>query len=106
MDFDTHQQLDELLRQHFHEVEAEVTFTQWDGDNEDEEVTQFHGKLVGTSLTDNEFGEKDLLLTFQADGDEMIEILMEVPKEEAELGSFNDNRLHIFGTEAEIVFAK
>lgn len=106
MDFDKHAQLEELLSQHFSQVEAEITFTQWDSDSEDEEVTHFRGRLVKSSLTDNEFGEKDLQLTFEVDGEETVEILMEVPKEEADLGTYEEGNLHIFGTEAELVLAK
>jgi hypothetical protein len=105
MDIHSHEQLLQILQQ-FGDKEAEITFTQWEGDDEDEEVTTFHGRLVEVSLQNNEFGEKDLLLHFQADEEQVVEILMEVPKEEADLGSYSEDRLRIFGTEAEIVISK
>lgn len=105
MDVHSHEQLLKILQQ-FGDKEAEITFTQWDGDDEDEDVSTFHGRLVEVSLQDNEFGEKDLLLHFQAEDEQVVEILMEIPKEEADLGSFAEDRLRIFGTEAELVINK
>lgn len=106
MEIQTHVQLLELLQQEFTEIQCEVIFTQWDNDSEDEEVTQFIGQLSGVRLTDNEFMEKDLLLSFQVEEAEVVEILMELPKEEVDLAAFENSRLQIFGTEAEVVIAK
>jgi hypothetical protein len=106
MDIHTHDQLLSLLAEQFRDQQVEVHFTQWDGDGEDEEVTQFHGRLTQLDLRDNEFGEKDLQLAFHVDGDQVVEVLMEIPQEEEDLAALIDGRLHIYGTEAEIVLGK
>jgi len=105
MEIHLHDKLLELLDAHFRGKEASILFTQWDGDSEDEEVTQFRGQLASAVVADNEFGEKDLTLTFVTEGEE-VEILMEIPAEEVDLGSYQDDQLHIFGTEAEIVLSR
>ncbi len=93
--------LDQFLRQ-----PLTVTFTQWDSDYADEEeVIDFTAALKEFKLTDNEFGEKDLLLMFQAEEEEM-EILMEVPAVEEDLGVWEENELRIFGTESELIVKK
>jgi hypothetical protein len=106
MDIHTHDQLLSLLAEHFRDQQVEVHFTQWDGDGEDEEVTQFYGRLTEIEWKDNEFGEKDLKLAFDVDGDQVVEVLMEIPQEEEDLAAWIDGRLHIYGTEAEIVLGK
>jgi hypothetical protein len=106
MDIHNHDQLMALLDSEFRGLEADITFTQWDGDSEDEEVTHFRGQLTSAELQDNEFGEKDLRLTFATDGEQELEVLMEIPAEEVDLGSMAEGRLHIFGTEAEIVLSR
>ncbi len=103
MDIQTHDKLMTLLQSEFKGKAGTVTFTQWDGDSEDEEVTQFRGKLMDAELRDNEFGEKDLTLSFEVDEEQTVEVLMEIPAEEVDLASHAENRLHIYGTEAEIV---
>jgi hypothetical protein len=103
MDIQTHEQLVTLLESEYRGKEAAIIFTQWDTDSEDEEVTQFRGQLVSVKLCDNEFGEKDLTLSFEVDEEQVVEVLMEIPAEEADLGSLAEKRLHIYGTEAEIV---
>lgn len=105
MDIHTHAELVEILERDFQDNPAEITFTEWDGDSEDETVATFHGTLLSVQLSDNEFGEKDLLLTILAD-DEELELLMEIPAEETDLGSYEAGRLHIFGTEAEVIFRR
>ncbi|GAA4710581.1 hypothetical protein [Brevibacillus fulvus] len=104
MEIHSHQQLLQLLREQF-AAQAEISFTQWDTEGEDEEETQFHGRLLEVTLTDNQFGEKDLWLQFETDGDK-VEILMELPAEETDLGSVEEEQLRIFGTEAELVLTK
>lgn len=105
MEIHSHEELLKLLQEQFIEQEATVTFTQWDNDGEDEEETIFHGSLQSVRLDDNEFGEKDLLLIFQSNQDE-VEILMEMPKEEADLASAEQGSVRIFGTEAELVLQR
>ncbi|MDR7317676.1 hypothetical protein [Brevibacillus nitrificans] len=107
MDIQQHERLLRLLTDEFENQMATITFTQWDTDSEDEEEeTQFTGKLVGYKLTDNEFEEKDLLLLFADEEAESVEILMEIPGEEVDLATFENGRLAIFGTEAEVVLEK
>jgi hypothetical protein len=101
-----HDQLMAVMEEEFRGQAAEVQFTQWDGDGEDEEVTQFRGELIDVRLADNEFGEKDLQLTFAVDGDQVVDILMEIPADEEDLAAFADGRLSIYGTEAEIVLKR
>jgi hypothetical protein len=98
-----HDQLLQALKETYTGVLIDIHFTQWDSDEEDEEVTLFRGSLTEVELTDNEFGEKDLRLTFATDSDEEVEILMEIPQEEEDLGALQDGELRIFGTEAELV---
>ncbi len=106
MDIQRHDELCDTLEKHYTNQQATITFTQWDTDNEDEEETVFAGTLVEVQLSDNEFGEKDLLLHFAADDQEVVEILMEIPKTEADLASFDGSRLAVFGTEAELSLVK
>jgi|HigsolmetaAR205D_1030408.scaffolds.fasta_scaffold21067_2 hypothetical protein len=106
MEIQQHQQLIRVLQEDFLDKPAGVHFTQWDTDDEDEEVTQFCGELKELRLTDNEFGEKDLLLLFSLEEGESVEILMEIPKEEEDLAAYADGRLSIFGTEAELVLER
>jgi hypothetical protein len=106
MDIHKHDQLLSLLAERFRGQQVEVLFTQWDGEGEDEEVTQFRGQLSELELKDNEFGEKDLQLAFEVDGDQVVEVLMEIPQDEEDLAAWIDGRLHIYGTEAEIVLGK
>ncbi|MGG1660343.1 hypothetical protein [Brevibacillus sp. NRS-1366] len=107
MEIQQHERLLSVLANDFEKQTASITFTQWDTDSEDEEeVTQFQGQLVGVKLSANEFDEKDLLLLFSAENDETVEILMEIPGEEVDLATYQEGRLRIFGTEAEIVLEK
>ncbi|WNC16950.1 hypothetical protein [Brevibacillus brevis] len=107
MEIEQHAKLMQLLTDEFENRQATITFTQWDTESEDEEeVAQFTGKLVGIKLTDNEFDEKDLLLLFADEEAETVEILMEIPGEEVDLATYVDGRLSIFGTEAEVVLEK
>lgn len=106
MEIQKHEQLLQYLTNDFQNKPATILFTQWDTESEDEEVTQFHGALAELKLTDNEFGEKDLLLTFAVEDGESVEILMEIPGEEMDLAAYEEGRLSIFGTEAEIVLEK
>ena len=101
MDIQSHKQLLDELQQKFTQKELDVTYTQWEGDTDDEEVTQFRGTLHSVELTENEFEEMDLLFVFQTDEEE-IEVLMEIPKEESDLATTDEKHLRIFGTEAEI----
>lgn len=105
MEIHTHAALLEVLRLEYQDKDAEITFTEWDGDSEDEEVSAFRGRLVDIQLKDNEFDEKDLFLLIEADGEE-LELLMEIPAEEADLGSFAEGCLQIFGTESEVSFKR
>ncbi|NGQ97115.1 hypothetical protein G3578_18405 [Brevibacillus sp. SYP-B805] len=105
MDLNTHHELLDVLTREYLRQEASITFTQWDTESEDEEVTTFRAVLTEIRLTDNEFGEKDLFLLFEADGDE-VEILMEIPAEESDLGAFAEGRLQIFGLEAEAILER
>lgn len=105
MDIQTHAQLLRTIEEEFVGKEAQILFTQWDTDDEDEEETGFSAKLLSVALSDNEFGEKDLHLVFDQDG-EQAEILMELPKTEEDLADFENGRLSIYGTEAEIVLTK
>lgn len=102
MEIHRHVELLERLQHGFAGKPLSVTYTQWDGDGEDEEVSRFQAVLARVSLTDNEFGEKDLLLEFEA-GEDAWEILMEIPAEETDLALEEGGRLRIFGTEAEVV---
>jgi len=107
MEIQQHAGLLALLQDEFENKLARITFTQWDTEQEDEEEeTRFTSKLVGFQLTDNEFAEKDLLLKFTDEHDEAVEILMELPGEEVDLATFEEGRLAIFGTEAEVVLEK
>ncbi|CAJ1003162.1 MULTISPECIES: hypothetical protein [Bacillales] len=106
MDIHQHAQLIAVLEKDFRGQAAEIQFTQWDSDGEDEEVTQFRGELSDVRLSDNEFGEKDLQMSFAIDGDQVVDILMEIPADEEDLAAFVDGRLSIFGTEAEIVLKR
>jgi len=107
MEIQQHERLLSVLTNDFEKHTASITFTQWDTDSEDEEeVTQFQAQLVGVKLSTNEFEEKDLLLLFAAENDETVEILMEIPGEEVDLATYDEGRLRIFGTEAEIVLEK
>ncbi|MDF2684122.1 MAG: hypothetical protein K0R47_5312 [Brevibacillus sp.] len=107
MDIQQHERLLRLLTDEFENQVTTITFTQWDTDREDEEEeTQFKGKLTGFKLTDNEFDEKDLLLLFADEEAETVEILMEIPGEEVDLATYEEGRLSIFGTEAEVVLEK
>ncbi|GED66355.1 hypothetical protein BRE01_00570 [Brevibacillus reuszeri] len=107
MEIQQHARLLSILTGDFEKQQATITFTQWDTDSEDdEEVAEFRGQLVGVKLTENEFDEKDLLLLFADEENETVEILMEIPGEEVDLATYNEGRLQIFGTEAEIVLAK
>lgn len=107
MDIQKHDQLLRLLTEQFENQPAQITFTQWDTDREDEEEeSQFKGKLTGFKLSDNEFEEKDLLLLFADEEAETVEILMEIPGEEVDLATFADGRLSIYGTESEVVLEK
>ena len=103
MEIQQHQQLIRVLQEDFLDKLAAILFTQWDTEDGDEEVTQFRGMLTELRLSDNEFGEKDLLLCFSLEDGESVEILMEIPKEEVDLASYEEGRLSIFGTEAELV---
>ncbi|MFS0554293.1 hypothetical protein [Brevibacillus sp. 179-C9.3 HS] len=106
MDIQQHEQLIQLLAEYKNQ-KASVTFTQWDTDSEEEEeVTQFQAELLEIKLTDNEFEEKDLLLVFTTEEGEEMEILMEIPGDEVDLASIEEDSLRIFGTEAEIVLQK
>ncbi|HZG13952.1 MAG TPA: hypothetical protein VE710_02920 [Candidatus Bathyarchaeia archaeon] len=105
MDIHTHAELLDILQRNYQNQEAEITFTEWDGDSEDETVSTFRGTLLAIQLNDNEFDEKDLLLTIQTDKEE-LELLMEIPADEADLGSYEDGRLQIFGTESEVSFTR
>lgn len=84
----------------------EVTFTQWEGEEEDEQVSQFRASLLDIALDDNEFGTYDLLLTFQRAEDEVVEILMELPREEENLAYQDEAGLRLFGTEAELILVR
>ncbi len=105
MEIHTHTELLDILRREYQDQDSEITYTEWDGDSEDEQVSTFRGKLVDIQLKDNEFDEKDLLLLIQSDGEE-LELLMEIPAEETDLGSFAEGRLQIFGTESEVIFKR
>jgi hypothetical protein len=106
MEIHQHDQLMAVMEKEFRGQAAEIQFTQWDSDGEDEEVTQFRGELIDVRLSDNEFGEKDLQLSFAVDGDQVVDILMEIPADEEDLAAFADGCLSIFGTEAEIVLKR
>ncbi|MDH4615737.1 hypothetical protein [Brevibacillus sp. AY1] len=106
MEIQRHERLLEVLKEQFAQQEAAFSFTQWDTENEDEEVSQFRGTLTELKLTDNEFDEKDLLLILTAEDGEIVEILMEIPSEEVDLAVWEEGRLSIFGTEAELVLEK
>ncbi|WP_139489527.1 hypothetical protein [Brevibacillus dissolubilis] len=105
MDIQQHAQLEEQLGT-FSNTALSITFTQWDAESEDEEeVSEFRATLKEFRITDNEFEEKDLLLVFDQDGDD-VEILMEIPAEEVDLATLDGSQLRIFGTEAEVVLSK
>lgn len=104
MEIQTHQELLEQLQQ-YEGSRLTITFTQWDSDADDEEVTVTNGTLTLVRLTDNEFEEKDLLLQF-TDGDEAFEILMEIPMDESDLAVRDEDALRIFGTEAELQLSR
>ncbi|MGE7273522.1 hypothetical protein [Brevibacillus panacihumi] len=103
MDIQQHEQLLKILTEEYANKVLTVSYTQWDAEGEDEEETQFRATLASATLTNNEFTEKDLLLVFAAEDGEHIEILMEIPSEEADLAANEAGRLSIFGTEAELV---
>ncbi|MFF0830370.1 hypothetical protein ACFYU8_26325 [Brevibacillus sp. NPDC003359] len=106
MDIQQHEQLIQQLAEYKNQ-KVSVTFTQWDTESEEEEeVTQFQAQLLEIKLTDNEFEEKDLMLVFTAEDGEEMEILMEIPGDEVDLASYEEDHLRIFGTEAEIVLQK
>jgi len=104
MEIHEHKQLTEQLQQ-LQGKEVHVSYTQWDADQDDEEVAEFRATLESIRLTDNEFEDMDLLLVFQAE-DEQFEILMEIPKAEGELAAVENSRLRIFGLEAELQLSK
>ncbi|UFJ43075.1 hypothetical protein LOK74_11555 [Brevibacillus humidisoli] len=106
MELHRHEQLMACLRETYLQQSLQVTFTQWDGDEEDEQVSQFQASLVDIVLDDNEFGTKDLLLTFELDEEEVVEILMELSREEADLANLDGGTLRLFGTEAELVLTR
>ncbi|WP_421616761.1 hypothetical protein ACAF76_013365 [Brevibacillus sp. TJ4] len=106
MEIQQHDRLLQVLRDEYLQKQVVILFTQWDTENEDEEVTQFRGQLTEIQLTDNEFDEKDLQLIFTLEDSESVEILMEIPKEEADLASHEADKLSIYGTEAELVLEK
>lgn len=96
------------LRESYLDRPLEVTFTQWEGEeeDEDEQVSQFRASLLDVALDKNEFGTYDLLLTFQPAGEEAVEILMELPREEENLAYQDEAGLRLFGTEAELILAR
>jgi hypothetical protein len=106
MELQQHQRLLQVLQDEYLQKTATVLFTQWDTENEDEEVTRFRGQLTEMQLSDNEFDEKDLQLIFALEDGESVEILMEIPKEEADLAFHEADKLSIYGTEAELVLEK
>ncbi|CAM5793358.1 MULTISPECIES: hypothetical protein [Brevibacillus] len=106
MDIHKHDQLLGLIEEHYAKGQIQAQFTQWDSDSEDEEVTQLQGTLASWKLTDNEFGEKDLLIVLESDTEGTVEILMEIPADEDNLAVFAEGRLSIFGTEAELILSK
>ncbi|MBG9801414.1 hypothetical protein ABHN05_10900 [Brevibacillus laterosporus] len=106
MDIHNHAALMEILDKAYVNQKVQVTYTDWEGDEqEDEVVTTFRGTLLEVSLKDNEFEEKDLTLRFLEEEDQ-IEILMEIPANEQDLGVSEEQLVRIFGTEAELVLAK
>ncbi|WP_126427697.1 hypothetical protein [Brevibacillus marinus] len=105
MELHRHDELVARLREAYLQRPLQVTFTQWEADEEDEQVSRFRATLVDVSLDDNEFGTKDLLLTFQAEAEEVVEILMELPREEVDLAYQDEDCLRLFGTEAELILA-
>ncbi|QDX93340.1 hypothetical protein EEL32_09350 [Brevibacillus laterosporus] len=106
MEIQNHAALLEILEKTYVNQPVEITYTDWEGDEqEDEEVTTFRGTLLEVKLEDNEFEEKDLTLRFQEDEGE-VEILMEIPANEQDLGVIEEHLVRIFGTEAELVLAK
>lgn len=106
MEIQTHEQLVRILESEFVGVQAQLLFTQWDTDGEDEEESRFAARLLKVEVTDNEFEEKDLLLALENEAGEELELLMELPSVEEDLGSYAEGRLSIFGTEAELVLTK
>ncbi|MGC5325091.1 hypothetical protein [Brevibacillus sp. SYSU BS000544] len=105
MELHTHKEIENTLQQFINQA-LSVTYTQWDSEEADEEeVIDFNGTLKEVRITDNEFEEKDLFLLFTGDDGE-IELLMEVPASEEDLGVLEGNQLRIFGTEAEIILIK
>lgn len=105
MELHKHKEIENTLQQFINQV-LSVTYTQWDSEEADEEeVIDFNGTLKEVRITDNEFEEKDLFLLFTGDDGE-IELLMEVPAAEEDLGVLEGNQLRIFGTEAEIILTK
>lgn len=105
MEIQTHKEMLNTLQQ-FVDQKLSVTYTQWDSEESDEEeVIDFEGTLKEVKVTDNEFEEKDLFLLFVGDEGE-IELLMEVPAAEEDLGVMEGNQLRIFGTEDEIILKK
>ncbi|MBO8163258.1 MAG: hypothetical protein H0Z34_05960 [Brevibacillus sp.] len=103
MELHQHTQLLACLKEAYRDNTVVVTFTQWDGEEEDEQVTQFQGTLSDIVLSDNKFGTKDLQLTFAVDEEQVVEILMELPAEEEDLAFQDEKTLRVFGTEAELV---
>ncbi|MEJ8545318.1 hypothetical protein Q3F21_08455 [Brevibacillus borstelensis] len=106
MDIHKHDQLLSLMEEHFSKGQIDVQFTQWDGDSDDEEVTQLRGSLTSWKLSDNEFAEKDLLIVLESETEGQVEILMEIPADEENLGVFADERLSVYGTEAELILSR
>ncbi|QOT00882.1 hypothetical protein JNUCC42_09550 [Brevibacterium sp. JNUCC-42] len=106
MEIQNHAALLEILEKTYVNQLVDITYTDWEGDEqEDEEVTTFRGTLLEVKLEDNEFEEKDLTLRFQEDEGE-VDILMEIPANEQDLGVIEEHLVRIFGTEAELVLAK
>lgn len=106
MDIQTHAELVRILETEFVGAKAQLLFTQWDTDDEDEEESSFTARLLKVTLSDNEFDEIDLLLSLEDEAGEELDLLMELPKAEEDLGSFEEGSLSIFGTEAELVLTK
>ncbi|HAS01579.1 MAG TPA: hypothetical protein DCR67_08810 [Brevibacillus sp.] len=106
MDIHNHAALMERLEKAYVNQQVQITYTDWEGDEqEDEVVTTFRGTLLGVSLVDDEFEQKDLALRFLEDDNE-VELLMEIPADEQDLGVSEEQLVRIFGTEAELVLAK
>lgn len=105
MDIHTHQELLDIVTSEYLHKECNFSYTEWDGDAEDEQVSEFRGTLTEVLLTDNEFDEKDLFLRIRSEEEEW-ELLLEVPAEEADLATFVNHALQIFGTESEVTLSR